>query len=62
MRNGDTEADPGAHRFFTLFQRRQNTFTAFLTNFAKLNEQIDQLDYCRPPLGCLHVGYDLVDG
>ncbi len=39
MRNGDAEADAGAHRFFALFKRGENALAAGRIDFARLTSR-----------------------
>ena len=60
MRNGDSESDARAHRFLALFKRGKYRVAIWWLNFAKANEQINQLDDRRPALRCFHLGDDLL--
>src|SRR5205807_8800724 len=62
MRNGNTETDTGAHRFFALFERCQNSITIFRFDLAARDQQIDQLNDGVPALGRLHFRDDLISG
>src|SRR6267378_3771816 len=62
MRNGNTEADPGAHRFFALFERSQNSITIFRFDLVTRDQQIHQLNDGVPALGRLHFRDDLISG
>ena len=41
VRNGDAEADAGAHGFLALFERRQNAVPVRGFDFVQSNEQIN---------------------
>ena len=62
MRNGDPEANTGAHGFLALFERRQNAVPVRGFDFVQPNEQVDQLDNGRPTLCRLHLRDDLLGG
>src|ERR1700687_2652124 len=62
MRDGDPETDSGTHRFFALFERREDAVAILRLDFAETHKQIDQLDDGRPTLGRLHLGDDLLGG
>src|SRR5438094_277292 len=62
VRNGNTEADAGAHRFFALFERSENSITIFRFDLAARDQQIHQLNDGVPALGRLHFRDDLISG
>ena len=62
MRNGDPETNPGAHRFFALFERGEDAVAVVRFEFAETHEQIDQFDDGRPTLSCRHLRDDLLGG
>src|SRR5438105_446772 len=62
MRNGNPEADTGAHRFFALFERSQNSLTIFRFDLATRHQQIHQLHDGIPAFGRLHFRDDLISG
>src|SRR2546430_9999192 len=62
MRNGNAEADTGAHRFFALFERCENSITIFRFDLAARDQQIHQLNDGVPALGRLHFRDDLISG
>src|SRR5437867_10151991 len=62
MWNGNAEADAGAHGFFALFQRRENSIPIFRCDLGARDQQIDQLNDGVPALGRLHFRDDLISG
>src|SRR5213079_3712306 len=62
MRNGNPEADTGAHRFFALFERSQNSLTIFRFDLTTRDQQIHQLHNGVPALSRLHFRDNLVSG
>src|SRR5947199_10726151 len=62
MRNGNAEADTGAHRFVALFERSENSITIFRFDLAARDQQIHQLNDGVPTLGRLHFRDDLISG
>src|SRR3989440_11060750 len=62
MRNGNHDADTGAHRFFALFERSQNSLTIFRFDLPTRHQQIHQLHDGVPACGRLHFRDDLISG
>src|SRR5438034_3473040 len=62
MWNGNTEADAGAHRFFALFQRSENSIAIFRFDLVPRDQQIHQLNDGVPALGRLHFRDNLISG
>src|SRR5437870_5276411 len=62
MWNGNAEADAGAHGFFPLFQRSENSIAIFLFDLGARDQQIHQLNNGVPALGRLHFRDDLISG
>ncbi len=60
MRNGDAEADSGAHGLLALLEGGEDAFAVVGFDAAELNEKINQLDDGGPALGRLHLGNDLL--
>src|SRR2546422_4994694 len=62
MWNGNAEADAGAHGFFPLFQRSENSIAIFRFDLGARDQQIHQLNDGVPALGRLHFRDDLISG
>ena len=61
VRNGDAEADAGAHRFLALPERAEDDFPVFRVDLFSGDEQIDQFDDRRPTFSGLHLREDLIN-
>ena len=60
VRDRNAVSDPGAQRFFPLFERRQDAVAIFRFDFALGDEEVGELNDGAPTLRRFHLGNDLL--